>query len=597
MIILIAGCGLLPTSDELPDGGDNIEDGGDDGGNGGGGTDPAPEIAISIDGANSTNGAIIDLGDQEVGGTLTRDIVITNSGDANLVLTGTTPITLSGADMSLFSVTQPLFTTIVPDATITFSITYAPVDSTGLNSATITITNDDTAFTLNFTATAVITPSKIVMADLGSINNGDATDITVSITNEFDVVATGETATITLSGADDLTITPSSIDITTGGTATASVTVTRAAHYYEDSITLTADNESYTQDSSTLTLVPFFAGTELTADDFNSAVNIATGNYYIAPTTVGTININVTEDILVNGGTLTIYPGNTLNFSSGAGITVRGNLEIYGLDDQRVKLTSAGSWDGIFSASTSGTSSVMIDGAYIENTSGYSIRVGDLSDEGGDLTLTNSRVVYDGTTGDVLYLQNLKVGSTYNIRNNIIISDDDEAIKTYNSDGDIDVNIEYNTILKMGSGSTAAISVYEDDPNSSYTIAHNIIYGSYNDAIGINNAQVNVIVNYNVINVSSRYIYKASTDNVIDEYNLFIDNDYYPPDSTLTLEWNDALIFTQFGFDDYSLLQVNDYPILSEANNWPSMVGSLTSGHVNEKGAYANGGYPPYVDE
>lgn len=241
----------------------------------------------------------------------------------------------------------------------------------------------------------------------------------------------------------------------------------------------------------------------------------------------------------------------------------------------------------------------MIDGAYIENTSGYSIRVGDTTYYGGDLTLTNSRLVYDGGTGDVLYLHFLKSGSTYNISNNILISDDDEAIKTYNSDGDIDVNILYNTILAVGgSYSTMAISVSEDDPDSAYTISHNIIYGSnYNDGIGINNAQVNAIVSYNVINVSSRYIYKASTDNVVDEFNLFIDSDYYAPDSTLTIDWLTSVIFTNYSWGDYSLEQVNDYPELADANNWDSMVGSLTNSHANEKGAYGNGGFPPNYDE
>lgn len=305
LVLIIAAC-ILPSSDQLPGGEDtnNQDDGnGDDGtdgdgtggdGTGGDGTeDPAPEITLSIDGVDSLNGAIIDLGDQEVGGTLTTDIVITNSGDANLTLIGDSPVTLSGTDMALFSVTQPLFPSIVPGGEITFSITYAPVDTLGMNIATVTIANDDAEFTLNFTATAILTPSKIVMEDLTSINNGDATDITVTITNEFDVIATGETAVITLSGDDDLTISPSTISITTDGTATESVTITREPHYYESDITITADSGTYTADTTTLTLVPFFTGTELTADDFTSGYTIATGNYFIAPTTVGTLEIDV----------------------------------------------------------------------------------------------------------------------------------------------------------------------------------------------------------------------------------------------------------------------------------------------------------------
>ncbi|MCD4753629.1 MAG: choice-of-anchor D domain-containing protein, partial [Anaerolineaceae bacterium] len=75
-----------------------------------------------------------------VGGTVARTFTIINTGDANLTLTNSPRVTLSGAD---FSLTTDATTPIISNGgTTTFTITFEPSVS-GIRTGTVSIANDD----------------------------------------------------------------------------------------------------------------------------------------------------------------------------------------------------------------------------------------------------------------------------------------------------------------------------------------------------------------------------------------------------------------------------------------------------------------------
>jgi hypothetical protein len=85
-----------------------------------------------------------DFGEAAVaGGTVTRTFTITNTGSVELILTGATPVTVSGAHAGDFTVTvQPASPLAALIGSTTFSVRFDP-SATGARTATISIANDD----------------------------------------------------------------------------------------------------------------------------------------------------------------------------------------------------------------------------------------------------------------------------------------------------------------------------------------------------------------------------------------------------------------------------------------------------------------------
>ena len=112
----------------------------------------APEIAVEQPVGNN----VADGGSKNFGPVLvnsTKDLVftITNSGAANLDLT--LPITFSGLDASLFSVTAPPSTSVLPGGTTTFTVRFAPL-TLGAKEAALQLANNDSnedPFDINLT--------------------------------------------------------------------------------------------------------------------------------------------------------------------------------------------------------------------------------------------------------------------------------------------------------------------------------------------------------------------------------------------------------------------------------------------------------------
>jgi hypothetical protein len=83
-----------------------------------------------------------DFGSVALGQTLTRTLTLSNSGEADLSLTGSPKVNLTGANASDFSVVVQPATTIGPKATTTFQIRFTPSVTT-TRVATVTIANND----------------------------------------------------------------------------------------------------------------------------------------------------------------------------------------------------------------------------------------------------------------------------------------------------------------------------------------------------------------------------------------------------------------------------------------------------------------------
>ena len=83
-----------------------------------------------------------DFGSVTLGGAITRTFTISNSGTADLTLTGSPVVSLTGAAAGDFSlVSQPL-TSVGAGATTTFQVRFEP-SATGVRAATVTIANTD----------------------------------------------------------------------------------------------------------------------------------------------------------------------------------------------------------------------------------------------------------------------------------------------------------------------------------------------------------------------------------------------------------------------------------------------------------------------
>ena len=116
---------------------------------GGGG---APEIAIDAAGNINTGGSKAFPGEVVVGANASLTFTIANTGNADLNLTGSPKVAVSGANAADFTVTaQPSTPVTGPTGTTTFTVQFAP-RATGTRNAVITIANNDAdegSFTIN----------------------------------------------------------------------------------------------------------------------------------------------------------------------------------------------------------------------------------------------------------------------------------------------------------------------------------------------------------------------------------------------------------------------------------------------------------------
>ncbi|MBL8021395.1 MAG: choice-of-anchor D domain-containing protein, partial [Leptospirales bacterium] len=118
---------------------------------------PSPEINLLRTGASIGSGSTFDLGSRSSGTTpFTETIVVQNTGNATLTLTGPPYVTLSGADANQFSLgLGSMGGSIAAGGTTFFTVSFAPT-SVGVKNATLTIANndlDESSYTVQLTGT------------------------------------------------------------------------------------------------------------------------------------------------------------------------------------------------------------------------------------------------------------------------------------------------------------------------------------------------------------------------------------------------------------------------------------------------------------
>jgi hypothetical protein len=98
------------------------------------------QLAISGTAAAAAIGVtgVSQFGQAAIGQVVTQTFTITNSGTANLTLTGAAPVQIAGPQASDYQVTQPSVTTVAPGDSTTFSVSFSPLGP-GSRTATVTI--------------------------------------------------------------------------------------------------------------------------------------------------------------------------------------------------------------------------------------------------------------------------------------------------------------------------------------------------------------------------------------------------------------------------------------------------------------------------
>ncbi len=203
---------------------------------------PAPEINITGNGANITDGdttpALADdteFGTIAIATTLDHTFTIQNIGTATLNLTGGTPIVDISGDTEFSILTQPAANSINSSGSdLTFVVRFAPTVVGTNYQATISIDNDDSTenpYTFVVQGSSVVgVPEIDIQGNATSIADGDTTPSLLDDTDFGSVSETGGTITKTFTientGPAPISLTGGSPYVTITGTNAADFTVT-----------------------------------------------------------------------------------------------------------------------------------------------------------------------------------------------------------------------------------------------------------------------------------------------------------------------------------------------------------------------------------
>ncbi|WP_299215806.1 choice-of-anchor D domain-containing protein [uncultured Dokdonia sp.] len=190
------------------------------------GTGPEPEMTITgmgniINDGDTTPTFVdgTDFGFLLTGNTTFSDFIISNSGSADLLLTGPSPyVTITGLGAGQYTLTTIPSTSTIPSSggSTTFRITYNP-GIIGTHNATVTIANNDSdenpyTFDITGQASVVLSPEIDITGLSNPIADGDVTpditdgtdfgtvDVGITNINDFTIINNGS-GVLTLSGA------------------------------------------------------------------------------------------------------------------------------------------------------------------------------------------------------------------------------------------------------------------------------------------------------------------------------------------------------------------------------------------------------------
>ncbi|MBV6499234.1 MAG: hypothetical protein CJBNEKGG_01685 [Prosthecobacter sp.] len=200
-----------------------------------------PEIEVLSPSSTALeSGAPYSFGTLAVNAQLTRTFTIRNSGNADLSSLFTS---IDGPHSTDFEITELPATSVGPDETTTFAVTFSPSQS-GLRNATLEILSDDAdegSFYIQLSGSGVLAPEIEVLDDLldlvdgsstlnlDSVNTGSSVVRTLTIYNAGSADLTGLSVSITGPHASDFTRTQPPASIPAGEQATFDVTFTPSA--------------------------------------------------------------------------------------------------------------------------------------------------------------------------------------------------------------------------------------------------------------------------------------------------------------------------------------------------------------------------------
>ena len=251
-----------------------------------------------------------------VSGTITRTFTIENNGSGNLLLTGGSPVQITGANAGDYIVSQqPGSSTVAPSGSTTFQITFNPT-TVSYRNANITIANSDTdenpyVFAIRGLGTSTQDREMEVLGDDLIIDSGDNTPSTLDDTDFGTATISGLPATSTFVirniGYTVLNLTGPPPYVSIGGT-----------HASDFNITSSPSN-SIAIDSATTSFEVSFAPTGLGVRE--AVISIANNDGDENPYTftiqgIGQYDPTSQSGISVKGNLLTIPNGDTTPASS-----------------------------------------------------------------------------------------------------------------------------------------------------------------------------------------------------------------------------------------------------------------------------------------
>jgi hypothetical protein len=101
-----------------------------------------PEIRVTMDDDPVPDGEGVDFGSHMIGTTTDRTFVVANTGSANLTLSGSPYVSITGPDAGQYSVVQQPTSPIAPGNNTTFVIRFSPTTQGG-KTASISLANND----------------------------------------------------------------------------------------------------------------------------------------------------------------------------------------------------------------------------------------------------------------------------------------------------------------------------------------------------------------------------------------------------------------------------------------------------------------------
>ncbi|WP_353570200.1 S8 family serine peptidase [Candidatus Albibeggiatoa sp. nov. BB20] len=227
--------------------------------------DSVPEIAlygnnIEITSPDTTPDTSddTDFGGVEIGNTLSTTFSIANEGLADLNLTNSPYVTLSGDNADQFSITQPSNSVIAASSTQTFTVTFSPT-AEGEQNATLTIKSDDNdegTYIVLIKGEGTVEPVLTLSVAETEFFEDDGSDVA---TGTISRLGTDGAITITLSiDNDKVSISPSSLTIADSETESDEFTLSMIDDdEYTGNVTvvLTAAAADYEADTISLTVL------------------------------------------------------------------------------------------------------------------------------------------------------------------------------------------------------------------------------------------------------------------------------------------------------------------------------------------------------